>query len=141
MFLPNSSRLRKTKVDRRVRTLATKMASTVQTVARDPAPSGFPCRLTCRNSELVVNEHPVDVGTMSTTKAAGIRNDRHHPEWAEGEFEQVGEAVRLPRTVADAVVVYLAEDQSGEDHLRLEGVTFPEDPVMVIEVHRTPGNR
>lgn len=118
------------------------MASTVQTVARDPAPSGFPCRLTCRNSELVVNELPVDVGTMNTTKAAGIRNDRHHPEQAGEEFVRAGEAVHLPRIVADAVVDFLEEDQSGGDHHRLEGATFPVDPGMAIEVHPdTPDNR
>lgn len=118
------------------------MASTVQTVARDPAPSGFPCRLTCRNSELVVNELPVDVGTMSTTKAAGIRNDRHHPEQAAGEFVRAGEVVHLPRTVADAVADFRVEDQSGGDHRRPGGATFPVDPGMAIEVHPdTPDNR
>lgn len=118
------------------------MASTVQTVARDLAPSGFPCRSICRNSELVVNELPVDVGTMSTTKAAGIRNDRHHPEQAAGEFVRAGEAVHLPRTVADAVADFRVEDQSGGDHRRLEGATFPVDPDMAIEVHPdTPDNR
>lgn len=114
----------------------------VQTVARDPALSGFPCRLTCRNSELVVNELPVGVGTMSTTKAAGIRNDRHHLEQAGEEFVRAEEAVHLPRTVADAVVDFRVEDQSGGDHRRLEVVTFPVDPGMAIEVHPdTPDNR
>lgn len=89
-----------------------------------------------------MNGLPVDVGTMSTTKAAGIRNDRHHPEQAAGEFVRAGEAVHLPRTVADAVVDFREEDQSGGDHRRPEVVTFPVDPGMAIEVHPdTPDNR
>lgn len=89
-----------------------------------------------------MNELPVGVGTMSTTKAAGIRNDRHHPEQAAGEFVRAGEAVHLPRTVADAVADFPVEDQSGGDHRRLEGAIFPVDPDMAIEVHPdTPDNR
>lgn len=82
-----------------------------------------------------MNELPVDVGTMSTTKAAGIRNDRHHPEQAGEEFVRAGEVVHLPRTVADAVAAFRVEDQSGGDHRRPEGATFPVDPDMAIEVH------
>lgn len=115
------------------------MASTVQTVARGHAPSGFPCRSICRNSGDVASELPGVVGTMSTRKAAGTRSDRRHHERAESE--RAGAEDHLPRTVADAGVDFLAEDQSEEDHPRLVAVTFLVGLGTAIGEHHTPANR